>query len=57
MSARKDTKVLESERRIEANLKRVYEDSMNAPMSDQLANLVAQLRQKGSSGQGSDADE
>jgi|Cruoilmetagenom7_1024161.scaffolds.fasta_scaffold17168_4 hypothetical protein len=46
----------DSERRIEANLKKVYEESMNEPMSDQLANLVAQLREKTQPGNGGAAD-
>ena len=46
----------DSERRIEANLKKVYEDAMNEPMSDQLANLVAQLRQRAASTAGGNAD-
>ncbi len=46
----------DSERRIEANLKKVYEESMNEPMSDQLANLVAQLREKAQPGNGGAAD-
>jgi len=46
----------DSEQRIEANLKKVYEESMNEPMSDQLANLVAQLREKAQPGNGGAAD-
>lgn len=46
----------DSERRIEANLKKVYEDSMNEPMSDQLADLVARLRAKTQPGNGGALD-
>lgn len=51
-----DNKTADSERRIEANLKKVYEDSMNEPMSDQLADLVAKLRAKAQQGSGGTAD-
>lgn len=51
-----DTERSESERRIEANLKRVYEESMNEPMSDQLADLVAKLRQKAAPDRGGNAN-
>ncbi|SOH94744.1 hypothetical protein SAMN06273572_105168 [Monaibacterium marinum] len=52
-----DTERSESERRIEANLKQVYEDSMSEPMSGQLADLVAQLRKKAASKTDGTADE
>ena len=56
MTGQDDKSGSDSERRIEANLKKVYQDSMNAPMSDQLASLVAQLRQKVGEGEGGDAN-
>ncbi len=41
-----------SEKRIESHLKQVYEQSMQEPMSDKLAELVAQLRKEGAKADG-----
>ncbi|RED18580.1 NepR family anti-sigma factor [Pontivivens insulae] len=47
MSKEKQGAAENAETRIESHLKRVFEDDMQAPMSDKLAALVEQLRAKG----------
>ena len=47
MTTSKQDMPSEAEKRIESHLKRVFEDDMQAPMSDKLAALVDQLRAKG----------